>query len=263
MRKSAVLASLAASAMMSVAPLSPAFAGKADDTMRVGFTEEIIELDYNYTTKREYIIISDLIDDTLFDVDPETNEFHPAVASGYEYIDDRTIEVTLREDVTFHNGQPLTAADVAYTYNWIINPESESNAGATHDSWLGSVDVVDDYTVRFNLLSDYPLAIRDLASRVRIRPENTYHVNGEIVRNAAALEPVGLGPYRVARFTPGQDLVLERYEGYYADSPKGDAPIGNIVIRTIPDIGTQQAELMSGGWTGCITCPSMSQKTWA
>jgi len=247
MKHSAILTGIALAALASVMPLAPAYAGKADDTMRVAFSEEILELDYNYTTKREYIIISDLIDDTLFSVDPETNEFLPGLATGYEYIDDRTIEVTLRDGVTFHNGQPFTAADVAYTYNWMINPESESNAGATHESWLESVDVVDDLTVRFNLLSDYPLAIRDLASRVRIRPENTYHVNGEIVRNAAALAPVGLGPYKVAAFEPGQDLVLERYDGYYADSPKGDPAIQTIIVRTIPDIGTQQAELMSGG----------------
>ena len=199
MTKTYPLRALALAALLSVAPMTHALAGKADDTMRVAFTEEILELDYNYTTKREYIIISDLIDDTLFSVDPETNEFLPALASGYEYLDELTIEVTLRDDVTFHNGKKLTAADVAYTYNWMIDPASESNAGATHESWLAGVDVVDELTARFKLKNEYPLAIRDLASRVRIRPENTYHVNGEVVRNAAALEPVGdRGPVGVA-----------------------------------------------------------------
>jgi peptide/nickel transport system substrate-binding protein len=247
MNKITGIRAIALAALLSVAPVAAVHAGKVDDTLRVAFTEEIIELDYNYTTKREYIIISDLIDDTLFSVDPETNEFRPALASGFEYIDDRTIEVTLRDDVTFHDGKPLTAQDVAYTYNWMIDPASESHAGPTHETWLDSVEVVDDLTVRFHLLNDYPLAIRDLASRVRVRQDGTYHLNGEIVRNAAALKPVGLGPYRVAEFQPGQNLVLERYDGYYADSPKGEVPIQNIVIRTIPDVGTQQAELMSGG----------------
>ena len=112
MRKTTILGAIALAALTSVAPMAPAFAGKADDTMRVAFSEEILELDYNYTTKREYIIISDLIDDTLFSVDPETNEFLPGLATGYEYIDDRTIEVSLREGVTFHNGQPFTAAEI-------------------------------------------------------------------------------------------------------------------------------------------------------
>ncbi|WP_252913274.1 ABC transporter substrate-binding protein [Aliihoeflea aestuarii] len=234
-------------AIFTAPALGPVIAGKADNTLRAAFTEEILELDYNYTTKREYIIISDLIDENLFDVDPETNEFRPAIATDYEYVDALTIDVNLRDDVTFHNGQPLTANDVAYTYNWIIDPDSQSHPGPSHATWLDSVEVIDDHTVRFHLLHDYPLAIRDLSTRVSIRPENTYHVDGEPVRNAAAREPVGLGPYRVARFQPGQQLVLERFGDYYADSPKGDIPIENIVIRTIPDIGTQQAELMSGG----------------
>lgn len=234
-------------ALLSTAFVDQTYAGKADNTLRVAFVEEILELDYNYTTKREYIIISNLIDENLFNVDPKTNEFKPAVASGFEYIDPLTIEVKLREDVIFHNGKPLTAQDVAYTYNWIIDPESQSHPGPGHATWLKLVEAVDDHTVRFHLLNDYPLAIRELATRVSIRPKNTYHIDGKVVRNAAALEPVGLGPYRVAKFQPGQQLSLERFDGYYSDSPKGDVPIEKITIRTIPDIGTQQAELMSGG----------------
>ena len=51
-----------------------AIAGSSDNTMRVAFAEEMLNLDYNYTTKREYIILSDLIDEGLFDYDPTTDE---------------------------------------------------------------------------------------------------------------------------------------------------------------------------------------------
>lgn len=74
MTKAYPLRAIALAALLSVAPVSAALAGKADNTLNVSFSEEILELDYNYTTKREYIIISDLIDDTLFSVDPATNE---------------------------------------------------------------------------------------------------------------------------------------------------------------------------------------------
>jgi len=241
-----ILGGIALAALLSIAPLTGAYAGKSDDTLNVAFSEEILNLDYNYTTKREYIILSDLLDDTLFDVDPETNTFKPAVATGYEYLDDRTIEVKLRDDVTFHDGSPLTATDVAYTYNWIINPESESHATGVISNWLESAEVMDAHTVRFHLLTEYPLAIRDMARRVRIRKDGAYMVDGNVDRNSQALAPVGLGPYEVVSFTPGQKLVLKRFAGYYANSPKGDIPIENIVVRTLPDIGTQQAELMSG-----------------
>ncbi len=224
------------------APL-PVQAGKADNTMRVAFGEEILNLDYNYTTKREYIILSDLIDEGLFDYDPATNAYIPSVATGYDYIDPTTIEVDLRAGITFHDGSALTADDVAYTYNFIISEASEAQAKGTISRWLENVEVVDADTVRFHMLQEYPLAIRDMANRVQIRPAGTYDEN----QAAMATSHVGLGPYRVVSFEPGTELVLEAYDGYFAESPKQPVSIGTIVIRNIPDAGTQQAELMSGG----------------
>ena len=58
-----------------------------------------------------------------------------------------------------------------------------------------------------------------------------------------AIELIGAGPYRVASFNPGVEVVLERFDDYYGEAPE----IGNVVVRNIPDMGTQQAEMMSGG----------------
>jgi len=227
--------------------VAPAVANKDDNTLRVAFAEEILNLDYNYTTKREYIILSDLIDDPLFNVNPESNEFEPAVATGYKYVDDVTIDVSLREGVKFHDGTVLDADDVVYTYNWIIDEKSTAHAKGTIERWLDRAEKLDDQTVRFHLKTPYPLALRDMARRVRIRQENAYVVNGAIDQDATASKLVGLGPYRVVEFEPGQKVVLERFADYYPESAKRPLSIKTIEIRNLPDIGTQQAELMSGG----------------
>jgi peptide/nickel transport system substrate-binding protein len=221
----------------------PALAGKADDTLRVGLAEEILNLDYLYTTKREYIILSQLTDATLFELDPETQEFGPAVAESWDWADDTTLDVTLRDGVTFHDGSDLTAADVAYTYNWVIDPDSESQANGTIGRWLERAEVIDDRTVRFHLSSVYPLVLRDMAQRVMLRPEGAYGEGDAVDRGAMAIDLIGAGPYRVASFEPGQEVVLERFDGYHGAAPA----IGTVVVRNLPDIGTQQAELMSGG----------------
>ena len=237
---------LAGSALVFAA--TAGLADKANDTLTAAFSEEILNLDYNYTTKREYILLADLIDEGLFGYDPATNEYVPSVATGYTYVDDLTVDVDLRDGVTFHNGKDLTAADVAYTYNWIIDEDSEAQAKGTIERWLDRAEVLDEDTVRFHLATEYPLVIRDMARRVRIRPKGTYHdENGDPVQDAMAVEHVGLGPYRVVSFSPGEKVVLEAYDGYFAASPKNPIEIENIVIRNIPDLGTQQAELMSGG----------------
>jgi peptide/nickel transport system substrate-binding protein len=72
---------------------------------------------------------------------------------------------------------------------------------------------------------------------------NEYYA--EVGPSGMGLKPVGTGPYKVVSVTPGQHFVLEKNEAYH-DSPKGQPTIGNVDIRTIPDVNTQMAELFSG-----------------
>ncbi|SMX43788.1 ABC transporter substrate-binding protein [Actibacterium lipolyticum] len=221
----------------------PASAQQANDTLRVALAEEILNLDYNYTTKREYIILAQMTDTTLFSLDPNTQEFNPAVATGYEYIDEKTLDVSLRDDVKFHDGSTLTAEDVAYTYNWIVREDSESNASGTVGRWLDNVEVTGPTSVRFHLKSVYPLVLRDMAQRIMLRKAGTYDAGGTINRDAMAQQLIGTGPYKVVSFEPGQELVLERFDDFFGEKPA----IQKVVVRNLPDIGTQQAEMMSGG----------------
>jgi peptide/nickel transport system substrate-binding protein len=226
-------------------------AGPGDDTLRAAMAGEILNLDYLYTTRREYIVIAQMTDATLFTMNPDTQEIEPGVALSYEFVDDMTIDVQLRDDVRFHDGSLLTAADVAYTYNWVIDESSESHAQALISRWLDRAEVTGDHTVRFHLNAINPLIIRDMAQRVMLRRDGAYHAGGDVDRNAMAIELVGAGPYRVADFEPGVEVVLERFDGYYGDAPE----IGTIVVRNIPDIGTQQAELMAGGINWMFNVP--------
>lgn len=228
-----------------------AAAGPQDDTLRAAMAGEILSLDYLYTTRREYIVIAQMTDATLFDMNPESQEIEPGVALSYEFIDDMTIEVQLRDDVRFHDGTLLTAADVAYTYNWVIDEDSQSHAQALISRWLNRAEAVDDHTVRFHLGAINPLIIRDMAQRVTLRKENAYHQADAIDTNTMAIDLIGAGPYRVARFEPGVEVVLERFDDFYGDAPE----IGTIIVRNLPDMGTQQAELMSGGINWMFNVP--------
>lgn len=242
--KNYVIVALLAAMMLTLASVQPAEAGKKDDTMVVAFLSEILNLDYMQTTKREYIILSDLIDETLFHVDSATFKIEPNLATSYHYADAKTIDVTLREDVTFHDGSKMTADDVVYTYQYVI----EDKANKPHKTtvrWLESVEKTGPYSVRFKLKTTYPLAVRDMARRIRIRRNGVYGTTGNYDKQAQAVALNGLGPYKVKSFSPGKDVILERFDGYFK-GPKGKAAIKNIKIRSIPDLGTQQAELMTG-----------------
>ena len=230
--------------VIALVAVQPAVAGKKDDTMVVAFVREILNLDYMHTTKREYIILSDLIDETLFYVNPTTFKIEPNLAASYNYVDDKTIDVTLRKDVKFHDGSKMTADDVFYTYHYVIE-DKVNKPHKTTVRWLESVEKTGPYSVRFKLKVTYPLALRDMARRIRIRKNGIYGTTGNYNKQAQATALVGLGPYKVKSFTPGKELLLERFDGYFK-SPKGKVAIGKIKIRSIPDLGTQQAELMTG-----------------
>src|SRR5688572_18793765 len=98
-----------------------AWSGKANNTLNVAFPREVVTLDGLYSNLRENDILSLVVDDALYTVDPRTLQPVPLAAASHKVIDDRTIDVELRRGVKFHDGSEMTAEDVVYSYNWIIN----------------------------------------------------------------------------------------------------------------------------------------------
>jgi peptide/nickel transport system substrate-binding protein len=224
-----------------------ASAGPSDNSLVVAFSKPLTTVDRLYSIQREGLILSRLTDDGLFYVDPDTLEFEPLAAKSYEWLNDTQLEVTLRDDVVFHDGSPLTADDVVYTFEWVLDEDSDTSRGPVIQSWLESVEKTGPGKVRFNLHLPYPMALRDMAISIPVRKQGTYDdVEGR--QDAAEDIPLnGIGPYRLKSFSAGREIVIERFDNYYQASPKANPAIETIEFRVIPDQGTQQAELLSGG----------------
>lgn len=245
-RSGAVLFSALSILLAAACAIAPqAQASPADSTLTIALTKGLTTVDRLYSTQREGLIVSLLTDDPLFEVDPVTLKYVPLAAESYRWVNPTTLDVTLRQGLTFHDGHPLRAADVVYTYRWMLNPKANANNGPIIQRWLESVEELGPYKVRFHLKFPYPLALRDMAISVQLRENNAYAADKNPTPGNAIV--AGLGPYKVVSFTPGRRIVLERYKGYYKGSPKGEPSINKIVFDVIPDIGTQQAELLSGG----------------
>lgn len=229
----------ASTALCLLAPA--AMAGKDDDTLRTAFTKEVENVDGYFNTAREGILLSRAIWDALLYRDPETNEYKGNLATGWTWIDETTLELTLREGVRFHNGEPFDADDVVYTVNFVVNPENGVKS-QKNVSWMKNAEKVDQYTVRINLKAPSPSALEFLSGPVSIYPNEYY---AKVGPDGMGLKPVGTGPYKVTSVEPGKKFTFEKYDGYH-DSPKGQAQIGKLEIRTIPDMNTQIAELFNG-----------------
>nr|WP_067290644.1 ABC transporter substrate-binding protein [Marinobacterium profundum] len=231
-------ATLACSTLSSL----PALAGKTDDTLNVAFSAEPEALDTYKIAGREGLILARHLYDGLLYKDLDTGEFKPALAESWEFTDPLTIELKLRQGVKFHNGASFSADDVLTTLNTVIKPDYGTRYQISVD-WIERVEKINDYSVRIHMAKPFAGAVEMLADALPIYPRAYFSENGSA---GMAAMPIGTGPYQLMEQTPGVRYVLERFDDHYADSPKGRPSIKRIVARTIPEMNTQYAELMSG-----------------
>jgi peptide/nickel transport system substrate-binding protein len=236
---------------------TPALADKSNDTMVAAFAAQLPSLDRYHAPGREGFLLGLFAYDALVYRDPATLELTPLLATEWRWVDDLTLEFKLREDVKFHNGDPMTAEDVAYTLLYAANPENKV-FNATTAGWVADVEIVDPYTVRVIAKQPSPLAMQYIV-QLPILPRAYREKMGP---QGYAEAPVGTGPYKFQEMR-GSDIVFTRNDAYFEGGPKSKPEIGTFVYRVIPDMNTQVAELMSGGidWAWYIPADQAARMT--
>ncbi|MFY9609246.1 MAG: ABC transporter substrate-binding protein [Blastocatellia bacterium] len=176
--------------------------------------------------------VMQLIYDTLL-VKDEKFEFVPSLARSFEESEDhRTFTFHLRAGVTFHNGKPLTSADVKYTFDSILAPATRSPIRGAVEK-IASIEAPDSLTVVFYANEPYYTFIGNLPA-IGIIPEGA---GIEMITS-----PIGSGPYKFVSYQEGAELKLEANSGYWGGGPN----IPRVNIKVVTDNSTRQAELMSG-----------------
>lgn len=144
----------------------------------------------------------------------------------------------LRKGVTFQDGSPLTAADAKFSF--------DRYKGANNDlirQFVKQAEVLDDHTIRYVLTAPWPdfkTIFGTAASGISWVLPKAYieKVGDEGFRQ----KPMGAGPYKIASFKPGTELVLEAYEGFWRKKPD----VKRHVMRVIPDAVTRLAVILNG-----------------
>ncbi len=189
------------------------------------------------------MIVSRHICDDLLYRDPVTMEYKPLLAKSYKWVDNKTLEFELREGIKFHNGEPFDADDVVFTVNYVVNPDNKVLVQQNVD-WMEKAEKLGPFKVRITCKKPFPAALEYLSGNVPIYPNEYYAKEGP---KGFGLKPVGTGPYKVVEVEQGKRIVFKRNPDYFKESPKGQPAIETIVQRTIPELTTQIAELMTGG----------------
>jgi peptide/nickel transport system substrate-binding protein len=185
-------------------------------------------------------IIDGLIHDQLFFRDPKTLRPVPNLAESLKAIDDLTWEIKLRPHVRFHNGEPLDAAAVKFSIDYLVQANTISphrNAFA----WVKEVEVVDDLTIRLHAHRAVA-SLPDVLTRLHILPPQYFTEVGEEKFGDA---PVGAGPYRFVSRTRGGPLIMRANDEYWG-GPKGRPSIRTLTFQTILDPAERFRKLLAG-----------------
>ncbi|MDM8533181.1 ABC transporter substrate-binding protein [Clostridiaceae bacterium HSG29] len=140
------------------------------------------------------------------------------LATEVNDIDDTTIEVTIRDDVYFHDGEQLTVEDVKFTFDFAKEIKSPTYNAYVRN--IESIDIVGDQTVKFNLSEPYAPFLTNTLSQVLILPEHiwasVYEEKGaEGVLTWENDEPVGSGPFKFDYWRPNEEFALKANKDHF------------------------------------------------
>jgi peptide/nickel transport system substrate-binding protein len=227
-----------AAAAIALAP--PAFAQKSADTLRILFQDAVPNVDMYFNSQRTGLILAHQAWDMLVHRDPATFEIKPALATDWKFAEDNSLDLTIRQGVKFHDGSTLSADDVVYTINLAANPDSKV-ATPSNYAWIDKAEKTGDWTVRIKMKKPTPAALEYLAMVTPIHPKAYREKVGP---EGFAAKPVGAGPYKIVKNVQGQEVVFERFDDYWAGSPKGKPAIKTLHVRFVPDVTTAVTELL-------------------
>ena len=218
--------------------LGTASAGLARD-LTVAINAPILTLDPGFDGGSSGTAFNVQAFETLLSHDAATGELLPHLATEWSVAEDGvTWTFSLREGVTFHNGNPFTAQDVVATFSRLIDPNSGLARGRDL-RMISEMEAIDDHTVKIVTQAPSGIFLRNLSldSASILDAETIEQFGGDMTWNAN-----GTGPYAYASHVAEESVTLSRFDGYWGDASEAET----ITFRSVPEANTRLLMLESG-----------------
>ncbi len=215
---------------------APALAQTAKDALTVDLPGDAATLDPHIQWDTDSYTVYRNIFDNLVTRDP-AGKIVPQVATAWRYADDLTVVFDLRTDIIFQDGTKLSAEDVAFSVNRIIDPGFRSPQLSQFDQ-ITRAEVTGPAQVTLHTRTPYPALLAQLV-KLSIVPKAVVERVGNAAFNQ---QPVGSGPYRLRAWQRGVQTVLEANDAYW----RGKPPFQTVTFRAVPDLSTRVADLRTG-----------------
>jgi len=193
-------------------------------TVVAAIVDKPVNLDPAYSQLYSSMQVYQNIFNSLVYIDAEYN-FLPGLAESWTQIDPVTWEFKLVENAMFHNGEPFTSRDVAFTVERTLDPE-QAFPNAASLQFIDSVETDGDYTVRFNLKYPWGSFLAEMAIWLEV-------VNEKAINSAdPKLNPIGTGPFKLTEWVQDDHIRLDRWENYHVP---GKPYVDTVIFRSISD----------------------------
>ncbi len=151
--------------------------------------------------------------ESLLDKDPDSYEWVPSLASEWEISKDKKVfTFKLRKGVTWHDGKPMTAEDVKFSFDVIFDPEYNAAHKRPYFEGLDRVEIVDEHTVKFYTKTKYYQNF-DVAAGITVLPKHVYSTDKKNKRLNKIV--MGTGPYKLETYDKGKKIILVKNENWW------------------------------------------------
>jgi peptide/nickel transport system substrate-binding protein len=224
----------------------PANAQKAKDTMRAPLIENVGGVSRYFTFSPENGLVAGGVYDGLFYYDERRSGFQSLLAKSLKQPDPYTYDIELRDDVTWHDGQKLTADDVAYFFNWLIAPDNKLRNRSSY-AWMKTIEKTGPYSIRIVSHDVTAGAQMALAYLQPIEPKHLHEKLGPENKADMGWNPVGTGPFKMVRVERSKGITALANKAYkHGGDWKPAAQVNRWEFTSIPDRSTQIAQMLAG-----------------
>lgn len=227
----------AAAGLMALGMLAPL--GARAQNLRMGVGAQVTSIDPEYHNISPNNAFASMVYGALVETDGQSR-LRPGLALSWTPVAETVWEFKLRPNVIFHNGQPFTADDVAFTFERIPTALNSPGSYSTYIYSIAKVEIVDPLTLRLHTKGVDPLLPANL-SQIWILSRATHAGAATADFNSGKLA-IGTGPFRVASVRFGDRIELDRNDAYWG----GKSPWEHVTYRQITNEASRAAALLSG-----------------
>jgi peptide/nickel transport system substrate-binding protein len=221
-------------------PAAPASA-QAPDTLTVALVSLAPTLDPHMHFERVGILVNINMYDSLLHRNAKL-EFEPSLATSWKPLGDTLWEFKLRRGVKFQNGDTMTAEDVKFSFDRVLEPGKEKKKSPQYGNIraIKEVRIADPDTIHIVTDKPFPLLLERLVFFPIVPRKHIEKVGDEAFGSTAA---IGTGPWKAVEWKRDQHVRLEAFDQHW----RGKPAFKHLVFRVVPEIATQVAELKTGG----------------